>query len=107
MRTYDPEQALTYIQRANELKPGSVALMDTLALVYLANKETELALRTIKEVGYLESNNPTLRYHEALINSMAGNNKIAVEILTDLLKKEQEFSEKAEAKALLEKLNKG
>jgi hypothetical protein len=38
---------------------------------------------------------------------MAGNNKIAVEILTDLLKKEQEFSEKAEAKALLEKLNKG
>jgi putative PEP-CTERM system TPR-repeat lipoprotein len=107
MRTFDPEQALTYIQRANELKPGSVTLMDTLALVYLANKETELALRTIKEVGYLEPNNPTLRYHEAMINAMAGNNKIAVQILTGLLEKEQDFSEKAEAKALFEKLNKG
>lgn len=107
MRNYDPQRALTYIQKANQLRPGSVTLMDTLALVHLANKETELALRTIKEAGYLEPNNPTLRYHEALINATAGNNKVALQILKDLLKTDKDFSEKTDAKALLEKLNKG
>lgn len=107
LRNIDPDQALAYAQKANKIKPGSVSVMDTLAMVYLANKESDLALRTIKEVRYLEPENPTLRYHEALINATTGNNNQAVQILTELLEKTEDFSEKAEAKALLEKLKSG
>ncbi len=107
MRNIDSEQALAYAQKANQLKPGSVTLMDTLAMVYLSNNKLDLALSTIKDVRYLDPENLTLRYHEAMINATAGNNKLAVEILTEILRSKRNFSEEAEAKALLEKLNRG
>lgn len=107
LRNTDPGQALIYAQKANRLKPGTVLLMDTLAMVYLANKNHEMALRTIKDVLFLEPENPTLSYHEALINASAGKNNMAVQILSRLLKEAGEFPEKAEAAALLEKLNNG
>ncbi|MBZ0098906.1 MAG: tetratricopeptide repeat protein, partial [Taibaiella sp.] len=107
LRSTDPALALIYAQKANRLKPGSVSLMDTLAMVYLANGDFEAALRTIKEVLYLEPDNPTLRYHEALINANAGNNSQAVQILTELLGKTQEFSERPDATALLDSLKRG
>ncbi|PLX63017.1 XrtA/PEP-CTERM system TPR-repeat protein PrsT [Sedimenticola selenatireducens] len=107
LRSTDPALALIYAQKANRLKPGSVSLMDTLAMVYLANSDFEAALRTIKEVLYLEPDNPTLRYHEALINATAGNNSQAVQILTELLGKTQDFSERPDATALLDSLKRG
>jgi putative PEP-CTERM system TPR-repeat lipoprotein len=107
IRNSNPDQALAYAQKANRLKPGSVELMDTLAMVYLANKSHELALRQIKDALYLQPENPTLRYHEAMINTTTGNNKMAEEILTKLLDKAREFPEKADAEALLEKLKRG
>ena len=107
MRHTDSAQALLYAKKANTLKPGTVTLMDTLALVYLANNNIEMALRTIKDVLFLEPNNPTLRFHEAMINVSAGKQTLAVEILKDLLGKEEDFPEKTEADALFKKLNEG
>ncbi|WP_260295616.1 XrtA/PEP-CTERM system TPR-repeat protein PrsT [Sedimenticola hydrogenitrophicus] len=107
LRNTAPDQALQHAQKANRLKSASVTLMDTLAMVYLANKEYELALRTIKDVRYLEPENPTLRYHEAIINATAGNSKLALQLLGELLSKQQDFSEKSDAEALFEKLKSG
>lgn len=106
IRDSDPEKALTLSKKANSLKPGSVVLMDTLAMVYLANNEKELALRTIKEVRFLEPNNPVLRFHEAKINASAGKQDLAIEILTELLNKEQKFAGRSEAEMLLQNLKK-
>lgn len=107
LREGDPEQALVYAEKANELKPGTVTLMDTLAMVYLANKNPDKALQTIKEARYLDPENRTLRLHEAKINAAAGNKELAVETLQELLSKEEEFAEKSEAEALLKSLKNG
>lgn len=107
LRTSDPQQALLHAQRVNQLKPGSAELMDTLAMVYLANQERDRALRTIKEALYLQPENPTLRYHEAMINATSGNEDSALRILTDLLDASGDFPEKPDAVALFEKLKRG
>jgi len=104
LRDSDPKKALEHAQRANELNPGSVTLMDTLALVYLANDNPEMALRTIREVSYLEPKNPSIRYHEAMIRAASGEREDAAGILRGLLSGETEFAEKADAEALLKRL---
>lgn len=82
--------------------------MDTLAMVYLANQQSDQALNMIKKVLYLEPDNPTFRYHEAMINAAAGNSDQAVRILNDLLDgdnaKHEGFIERVDAVSLLEKL---
>ena len=78
--------------------------MDTLALVYLANDNPEMALRTIREVSYLEPKNPSIRYHEAMIRAASVEREDAAGILRGLLSGETEFAEKADAEALLKRL---
>jgi len=107
LKESDPEQALVYAQKANDLKPGTVTLMDTLAMVYLANQDLDKATRTMKEVRYLDPKNRTLRLHEAKINAAAGNRASAIKTLQGLLGEKGDFSEKSEAEALLKSLQKG
>lgn len=107
LKESDPEQALEYAEKANSLKPGTVTLMDTLAMVYLANQNLDKAIRTMKEVRYLDPENRTLRLHEAEINAAAGNEASAIKTLQELLSEKEEFPEKLEAEVLLKSLQKG
>lgn len=104
LRDSQPGDALAYAKRANDIKPESSALMDTLAVVLLNNGEVEKARRMIERVLVKMPSNPTIRYHSAMINAAAGERKLATKMLTLLLEDDASFPEKTDAEQLLEKL---
>ena len=69
LRDTDPAQALEYTSRANDLKPDSAALMETLAVVLLKNGDIEQAKRTITRALKISPDDPSLRYHSAMISA--------------------------------------
>jgi putative PEP-CTERM system TPR-repeat lipoprotein len=101
LRDTDPEQALGHITRANDLKPGSAALMETQAVVLLKNGDIERAKRTITRALRISPNDPSLRYHSAMISASAGDTAIAIATLESLVKEEVIFKEKDDASKLL------
>ena len=107
LRKSQPAKALEYAERAAELAPDSVLVMDTLAVVLLNNGQVERARRTIARVYQKEPNAPTVRYHRAMIDAAAGDTSAAIEALQALLDEGGEFAEKAEAQRLLAELKAG
>ena len=81
LRDTNPQQALEYAKRANEIKPESATLMDTLAVVLLKNGETHKAQRTIARALANAPNNLTMRYHSAMIDASAGDKASAIKTL--------------------------
>lgn len=106
MRNTDTNKALEYATKANALKKNTPALMDTLAMVHLERKEFKLAKSTIKDILFMEPNNKTYQYHQALILFKSGQADEAKEILLKLLADKSTFTEQADAEALLASLNK-
>lgn len=104
LRDTDPAQALEYTSRANDLKPDSAALMETLAVVLLKNGDIEQAKRTITRALKISPDDPSLRYHSAMISASAGDTAIAIETLESLVKEEVNFKEKDDASKLLKQL---
>lgn len=107
LREREPEQALTYAQRAAELDPDSVATQDTLAIVLLNNGELKKAGWAINRAKEQDPTNPSVRYHSALISARAGKREVALEELEPLLASGDVFSERADAVALLQELKGG
>jgi putative PEP-CTERM system TPR-repeat lipoprotein len=107
LRESQPAKALRYAERAAELAPDSVLVMDTLAVVLLNNGQVEHAKRTIERVYQKEPNAPTVRYHRAMIDAAAGEKAAAIRALQALLNDGGNFSEKAEAQQLLAELQAG
>jgi putative PEP-CTERM system TPR-repeat lipoprotein len=103
-RESKPEKALEYARKAKELRPESSAVIDTLAIVLLANGDVDEAKKTIAPVMRNEPNNPTYRYHSILIDAADGKRDTAVKDLEALLAETSNFREKAEATALLTQL---
>jgi putative PEP-CTERM system TPR-repeat lipoprotein len=106
LRDSQPEQALDYAKKANDLAPENVAMMDTLAVVMLKNGQAKQAQRIMDRVLKLSPENLTMKYHSAMIDAAAGDESTAQIKLTALLDEGKEFPEKKEAEQLLEKLNK-
>jgi putative PEP-CTERM system TPR-repeat lipoprotein len=104
LRDADAEQALEYTTRANDLKPNSAALMETLAVVLLKNGDIEKAKRTISRALKISPDDPSLRYHSAMISASAGDTAIAIATLESLVKEEANFKEKDDASKLLTQL---
>lgn len=107
LRDSQSRQALEYAKRANDIRPESASIMDTLAVVLLKNGEVEKAQRMIERTLVKNPKDPSIRYHSAMINAEAGAQTSAIKILTILLGEDTNFSEKAEAEQLLEKLRSG
>lgn len=102
----DPEQALAYATRASGIAPESADVLDTLALAYLENKDLDKAEAQIAKAQQLARDNPTVRYHAALIRNVRGDKGGAILILKGLLGSTKDFPEKQEAAALLASLEK-
>lgn len=104
LRDSSPRESLAFAEKAFALSPESASVLDTLAMAQLSNFHFVAARRTIDRALVLAPDVPELRFHDAQIAAGQGNNKRAREIVTALLAEHQEFSERAEAEAFLQKL---
>lgn len=97
-------EALDYAHKAVALAPESGEVLDTLAVIEYISKEYRRAERSIERALEASPDNPTLRYHSAMI-AVAVDNKSAARItLVKLLDADTKFPERLEAQALLEKI---
>lgn len=99
-----PGQALKYASRAYQLAPESVSILDTLAYVQLKNNQIDLAERSIERALSKAPNNPSVRYHSAMIAEGSGDINEATRILSGLLRDETQFPERDEAERMLRRL---
>lgn len=104
LRDKNPKQALEYAQKASDQSQQSPLAMDTLAVVLLKNNEAVKAQRTIERALEKFPNNPSIKYHSAMINAAAGDKAKAKKYLTELLSGKAIFPEREEAEALLKTL---
>jgi putative PEP-CTERM system TPR-repeat lipoprotein len=104
LRDREPAQALRYANQASELEPSSSLVQDTLAVVLLKNGEIDKAKRTIDRVLLKVPNNPTMRYHSAMIDAAAGRTETAKRTLSSLVQDADDFPQKREAAQLLAEL---
>lgn len=102
LRLTDPVKASEYSRRAVELAPNQPEVLDTLAVIEYLNGDNERAIKTILRALKGAPNNPNMIYHRAMIEVALGNTSNAIDMLEPILTGEsQNFSEKAEAQALL------
>lgn len=106
LRESDPKKALEYASKANQLKPDSAMILDTLAVLQLKNDQLIEAQRSIRQALKFDAENPNVRYHVAMIEHAAGDSLSAEERLTTLLQEEGSFRLRDEAEALLKTLQK-
>ncbi len=104
LQSSNPSKAVEYAKKANELKPASAPLLDTLAVALLANGELDKARDAVKQALLLSSGNPSIRFHAARIDLAQGDDLSAFDRLNELLQDESEFPERQEAEALLKQL---
>ncbi len=100
----EPAKALEYAQQANALAPEAFAVLDTLAVVQLANGDVAQAERSIGQALAKSPGQPSLMYHRAMILEAAGRKDEAITDLKAILGQEQPFPERAEAEGLLQRL---
>ena len=106
LRLDKPEQALQYIRRAAEIAPNVPELLDTLAVVEYHNGNHEDARGSIRRAMQATPDNPTMRYHDAMISAALGDTDEAVATLQALLQAgAAPFPQRQEAQALLDKLS--
>lgn len=105
LRDMDPEQALSYIERADELAPGNPQIMDTYAMVQLGLGATQEALSLNQSALEMMPGNPETHYHRALILRADGQNEAAIRILEELVAVEElAETQKTQAQTLLTEL---
>lgn len=83
-REDDPQQALTYVQRADQLAPNSPPILDTYAMIQLELGATDEALSLNQRAIDGMPNDPNLRYNRAVILRADGQTDQAIQILEEL-----------------------
>jgi cellulose synthase operon protein C len=105
LRLENPKKALEYVQRAARLAPDMPAVLDTLAVVEYHSGDHQGARQAIQGALAGAPDNPSMRYHQAMIDAALGENDKAVALLQALLAKDAGgFPERAEAEKLLKSL---
>jgi len=104
LRKSSPSKALDYAQKANDVSHNSAETLDTLAVVLLENGDVDRAKHNISRALLESPEDKVMRYHSAMIDVAAGDNRTAEETLLSLLKGGDDFPEKEEANKLLEKI---
>ncbi len=104
LRDSDPKESLQLARKAAQLAPRNAAVLDTLAMVELANGNLMQAERNIMRALDQQPEEPSMQYHRALIQQANGQEAEAAMTLKDVLAGDGDFPEKAEAKALYDSL---
>ncbi len=104
LRKTDPKSALVYAESAHDVAPNSVRVMDTYSMVLLENGEVNKAVRIAEKALSKNSTDPVLMYHAAMIQSAAGSNTKAVELLKLAVESKASYPELEAATQLLKEL---
>ncbi len=102
-RKEQPRKALELIEKAYTLDPDNVNVLDTYAMVLLANGEIQKARRMV-ERALDKTPLPLFRLHYARILAAAGEKEQAIAQLKDLLSGKTTPAEKKEGEELLRQL---
>ena len=98
------DEALQLAQRAIEFAPKNPGVLDTLGWVHFRRGEWDQAVASLSQAEKLGPHVPTIRYHLALAHHKRGESALAARRLTAALRLNPGFPEAAEARALLESL---
>ena len=99
-----PQTALAYVEKAHELAPDSMEILDTYAMVQRSLGNTEEALALSEQVmASARPVGPDVEFHRALILVDADRKADALDILEKLVSGPA-FDQQAEARALLERV---
>ncbi len=104
LKESDPARALEYAEAAYALAPQEPSILDTYAMVLLANGQKDKALRQIERAVDIAPPSATMVFHHARILAANGENDTAANVLELLLSKGKDFPEKAEAEKMLKEL---
>jgi putative PEP-CTERM system TPR-repeat lipoprotein len=104
LRESAPAAALGYAERAYQVAPGNPSIIDTYATVLMATGARERALNLLSQAHQQAPQNPTLHYRYAAALAQAGQAEASTKELKALLANKAGFAKRAEAEALLKKL---
>ncbi len=99
----DPE-ALAFAEQAHKLAPNNPAVMDTFGWQLTLAGQAKRGLPYLRDALKASPNNPDLRWHLAAALEQSGDKRGAREELDRLLTSKMDFSQKAQAQALFDRL---
>ena len=102
-RKTDATRATEYVQQALAIVPGNASVLDTQAMILLERGDFKEALAVSTNVLAASPAQSNFLYHRAQILAAAGDNVGAIAVLEKLVTA-QAFPEKAQAKAMLDRL---
>jgi predicted Zn-dependent protease len=100
----DLDQALEYAKRAYELAPESDAVVDTLAVLQMALNDFKGAGSILEKALVGQPESKILKYRRAELLAKTGRSLEAEQLLQELLDTEEEFPQRKDALALLDRL---
>ncbi|WP_231362631.1 XrtA/PEP-CTERM system TPR-repeat protein PrsT [Thioalkalivibrio sp. ALMg9] len=104
LRESDTRQALEHARRAAELAPEAAPVLDTLGAVLIHAGEPVEAADILGRASELAPDDPGIQYHLAWAESERGERDAAAERLRRVLDRHDQFPQRADAEALLDRL---
>lgn len=104
LRNNAPEKAEAFGAKAVELAPLSPAFQDTYAVALMNSGKLLKAKDVIERAKNLDAQSTAISYHRALILEKSGDARGAKRELMALLGRQEEFTQRKDAEALLRKL---
>lgn len=102
---HDP-RAMDMARQAYVLSPGAQTA-DTLGWILTSNGKANVGVDLLRQASAQATNDPRVQYHYAVALNDTGKKQDAIKLLTAVVAVKANFTEKAEAQQLLDKLNKG
>ncbi len=99
-------RALDVARQANEADPGRAEIIDTLGWIMLHEGDRKEALDNIQQAASKAPTNPEIRYHLAVALDKNNQKEAAKKELTRLLRDYGDFPQAADARELLQRLEK-
>lgn len=99
------DQALKLAERAHKQAPDSPQVSDTLAWIQLQAGQADKAVKLLEEAMKQAPGSPDIAYHYAVALERTGKQDKARALLKKILGEKQEFENRPQAEALLQKLD--
>ena len=104
LRDSDPDKAMEFAERAQELRPDSPAIKSTMAVI-IGDSDSERALRLIREAQRGDPDNPAYGFRNAMVLGEIGRKEEAIVVLRKLLREHPDFEDTSRAKRRLIELD--
>ena len=103
----DLDRALELALQAERMRPGEATVLDTLGWIHFKKGDNEKALPVFEKALEISPDSGVINYHAARVLVVSERSAEAREKLEKALAVDADFSERDDAKALLEKIGNG